>query len=412
VLQSGTRVSGSRGELRIKNALVVGQVAVAIVLLVSAALTVRSFERLWSVSPGLSPDGVFVASLSLPEVRYPDAAAQIAFQERVLEQFAGLPGTRAAAVAGVLPFTPDRNAGDYRVEGQPPRGDGEYQVTSRQRTSPGYFAALGIPVLEGRSFVDADTASAAPVAIVSLSFAERHWPGQSAVGRAVTFQTGTEPDPTWMRIVGVAADVRMRGFQDPVEPLIYQPAAQAPARAMHLIVRSDRPSSTIAADFRAAVGAVDRGIPVDDVRAMSTVMGNTVRKPKFTATLLAGFGAAALLIAAVWLYGVMSFDVARQTRDNGVRMALGATPGQVRQRVALRGGRLTLIGLAVGFWRRPGRRPGAGGIAVRSAADRRRGLCDGRRDDAGGRAGRVVAARPARHESRSHRRAAGGLVAN
>lgn len=349
VLDSGTRVSGSRGELRMKNALVAGQVAVAIVLLVAAALTIRSFERLWSVAPGISPDGVFVTSLRLPEARYPDAASQNAFQSRITERVSAVPGIQSAAVAGAIPFSPDRNASDYRVEGQPERADGEYQIANRQRVSPGYFAALGIPLREGRYFTETDTATAAPVAIVSASFADRHWPRQSAVGRAVTFQTGNDGPPTWMRIVGVVEDVRMRGFQVPVEPLIYEAASQAPAGAMWLVVRSSRPAETVAADLRAAVAAVDRDLPVDEVESMNSIMGETVRKPKFTATLLAAFGLAALLIAAVGLYGVMAFDVARQTRDIGVRMALGATPGLVRRNVLSRGVRLALLGLAAGF---------------------------------------------------------------
>jgi putative ABC transport system permease protein len=348
VLQSGARVSGSRSELRVKNALVVGQVAVAIVLLVAAALTIRSFERLWSVTPGFSAAGVVVTSLSLPQVRYPDAAAQAAFQARIVEGLSAIPGTRAAAVAASIPFTPDRNAGDYRVEGQPPRREGEYQIASRQRVSAGYFAALEIPLRDGRLFTDVDVAGSTPVAIVSKSFVDRHWPGASALGRGVTLDTSGET-PTWMRIVGVVEDLRMRGFQEPIEPLIYQPAAQAPAGSMWLVMRSERPAGTLAPDLRTAVAAVDRDLPLNDIESMSTVMGETVRKPKFTATLLAAFGGAALLIAAVGLYGVMSFDVARQTRDIGVRIALGATPSQVRQRVVSRGVRLTLTGLALGL---------------------------------------------------------------
>lgn len=349
VLQSGTRVSGSRGELRVKNILVAGQVAIAIVLLVAAALMIRTFERLWSVEPGISAGGVYMTNLSLPAARYPDAAAQVAFQSRIVEQLSSTPGIRAAAVAGVIPFSTDRNAGDYRVEGQPPRRDNEYQIAARQRVSARYFDAFGIPLREGRYFTDADGPDAPPVAIVSAAFAERHWPGKSALGRTVTFQTDAESNPRWMRIVGVVADVRMRGFQEAIDPLLYQPAAQAANLNMWLVVRSERPESAATNDFRNAIAAVDRDLPLGTVRSMHSVMADSVRKPKFTATLLAAFGLAALLIAAVGLYGVMSFDVATQTRDIGVRIALGATPGHVRQRVVWRGFRLTAVGLAFGF---------------------------------------------------------------
>jgi predicted permease len=349
VLQSGTRVLGTRGELRVKNILVAGQVAVAIVLLVVAALTIRTFERLWSVAPGISAAGVHVTNLSLPEARYPDAAAQAAFQSRLLERMRAIPGVRVAALSNAIPFTPGRNAGDYRIEGQPPRRDNEYQIAARQEVSTGYFAALEIPLREGRLYTDADTLASAPVAIVSKAFADRHWPGQSAIGRTLTFEAGPDGQPSWRRIVGVVADVRNRGFLEPVEPLIYRPAAQAPNGAMWIIARSDRPAASLPSDLRAAVAAVDRDIPIDEVQSMTGVMGETVRKPKFTATLLAAFGIAALLIAAVGLYGVMSFDVARQTRDIGVRIALGATPAQVRQRVVSRALLLTSAGLAFGF---------------------------------------------------------------
>lgn len=349
VLQSGTRVLGTRSELRVKNVLVAGQVAVAIVLLVAATLTIRTFERLWSVAPGISAAGVHVTNVSLPESRYPNEAAQAGFQARLLERMKTIPGMRAVAVSNAIPFTADRNAGDYRVEGQPPRRDNEYQIAARQEVSPDYFKALGIPLRDGRVFTEGDTETAPPVAIVSKAFADRHWPGQSAVGRMLTFETGGDGEPTWMRIVGVAADVRNRGFQEPVEPLVYRPVAQAPNGAMWMIARSDRPAESMPADLRAAVAAVDRDIPIDEVQSMNMVMSDTVRKPKFTATLLAAFGIAALLIAAVGLYGVMSFDVARQTRDIGVRIALGATPGQMRQRVFSRAILLTGAGLAVGF---------------------------------------------------------------
>ena len=349
VLQSGTRVSGSRTELRMKNALVAAQVAVAIVLLVSAALTIRSFSRIWSVDPGISPDGVRITTISLPDSRYPDAKSQVGFQARILDQLAAMPGIRASAVSNGMPFSSDRSAGDYRVEGQPTRRDNEYQIAARHAVSPGYFAALQIPLREGRLFTDADVLGAPPVVVVSKSFADKHWPGGSAVGRTLTFQTDTDTDVTWMRIIGVVDDVRMRGFQVDPEPHIYRAAAQTPTGAMWLIARSDRGDESAASDFRAALNRVDRDLPLNDVTTMSARMADTVRKPKFTATLLAAFGAAALLIAAVGLYGVMAFDVARQTRDIGVRIALGATPGQVRQRVVRRGLSLTAVGLVMGF---------------------------------------------------------------
>ena len=346
VMRSGSRVSATRSELRTKSLLVVSQVSIAMVLLVAAGLTAQSLNRLWAVDPGFEPEAVEVFHADLPPSRYPDAASRRGFQERLIERLAAVSGVDSVATVTTLPFTFDRNASNYVVEGEPPREAGQFLIASRNIVSPAYFDTLGIALIAGRPFTGADTARAPRVVIVSRAVAERHWPGQDPIGRRVAYDPPDEREPDWMTVVGVADNVQMLGFDAAVEPLFYLPSTQAPTGSFWVAYRSLRANAS--QDVRAAAGTLDGALPVGTIQTLTGLMGETVKKPKFTAVLLSAFGLTALFIAAVGLYGVMAFDVARQTRDIGVRLALGASPRMVRRGVLSRGLKLTAAGLAVG----------------------------------------------------------------
>lgn len=347
VMRSGTRVSATRSELRTKSLLVVGQVSIAMVLLVAAALAAQSLSRLWAVDPGFTPGTLETFHTDLPPSRYPDAASWLGFQQRLIERLDAIPGIDKVSAVTTLPFTFDRNAGNYLVEGEPQRPDGEFMIASRNIVSPRYFDTLGIKLLYGRDFRDADTAASPRVVIVSRAVAERHWPGEDPVGRRVAHDPRDENAPDWMTIVGVAEDVRMLGFDARPEPMFYLPSSQTPVESFWVTYEPARAGS--ARDIRAAAASVDGALPVGTIQTLTSLMGDTVKKPRFTAVLLSAFGLTALFIAAVGLYGVMAFDVTRQTRDIGVRLALGATPGAVRRGVLSRGLTLAVTGLAVGM---------------------------------------------------------------
>jgi putative ABC transport system permease protein len=347
VMRSGSRVSATRSELRTKSLLVVGQVSIAMVLLVAAGLSAQSLSRLWAVDPGFTPGTVQAFRIDLPPSRYPDGAAWLGFQQRLVERLDAVPGIDHVSVVTTLPFTFDRNAGNYVVEGEPPRPAGEFMIASRNTVSPAYFQTLGIRLIAGRTFRDSDTSAAPRVVIVSRAVADRHWPGQDPIGRRVAYDPPDEQDPDWMTVVGVADDVLMLGFDAAAEPMFDLPATQAPVESFWVTYQATRPES--GRDIRAAAATLDGALPVGTIEVLTSLMGDTVKKPRFTAVLLSAFGLTALFIAAVGLYGVMAFDVARQTRDIGVRLALGATPGSVRRGVLSRGLTLALTGLALGM---------------------------------------------------------------
>jgi putative ABC transport system permease protein len=348
-IRSGVRVSATRADLRTKNVLVIGQVAVAMVLLVAAGLTAQSLQRLWSVDPGFAPQDVEVFHTDLPASRYPDAVSQSGFQQRLLDRLNAVPGLAAVSAVSTLPFTFDRNSTNYLVEGEAPPADGDFLIAFRNTASGRYFETLGIELLSGRSFTESDTKDATPVAVISSELAKRHWPSSDAVGRRIAFDPPEGQEPRWLTVVGVAADVRMLGFDAPSEPTIYLPASQSSPSGFWVAYRTARAEGAANADVRAAAASVDRDLAVGTIQTLTSLMGDTVRKPRFTAVLLSAFGLTALLIAAVGLYGVMAFDVTRQTRDIGVRLALGATPGRMRWSVLRRGLRLSAIGLVIGL---------------------------------------------------------------
>ena len=347
ILQSGTRATVGRGERRTKAALVVVQVSLAVILLVGSGLMIRSLLRLWSVDPGFRPEGIVAVPLNLPETRYPDDAQRRAFQERWLARARQIPGVTGAAALTMLPFAFDKSSSDYSVVGEPARTVGDYLIATYNYVSPEFAAVLDMPVIEGRPLAAGDSASAPLVALVSESLARRHWPAGAAVGHQLLF--GEKKDEVPKTIVGVVGDVRMEGFDAPVAPTIFVPQSQAPADSFWTALASTRDADAIASEVRTALLDIDPLLPTGKIRPLSAIMGDTVKKPRFTAVVLSTFAVVALLIAAIGLYGVLSFDVAQQRRELGVRVALGATPQGIRSLVLTRGFRLVAGGLAIGI---------------------------------------------------------------
>jgi len=346
MIRSGTRTTAARGERRAKSALVVLQVSLAVVMLVGSGLMLRSLARLWSVDPGFRPEGVITTLVRLPETRYDSETSQRQFQERWLARVRQIPGVQHVAAMTMLPFSFDKNAGDYSVVGEPAPKTGDYQIATYNYVSPAFADVLRIPVIEGRSLSAADTADAPAVAVISESIARRHWSPGEAVGHQLRLGQGDQEVPK--TIVGVIGDVRVDGFDGRLEPTIYVPQTQAPSSAFQTTLLSTRAADALVDELHAALHDVDPGLPPGLVRPLTDIMGDTVKKPRFTAVVLSAFALAALLIAAVGLYGVLAFDVAQQRRELGVRVALGATPRGIRTLVLGRGFRLVAAGVLVG----------------------------------------------------------------
>ena len=351
-LREGGRGSVGVGRMRAWNALVASEVALAVMLLAGSVLLIRSFAEVMRVDLGFDPRGVLMAEVNLPEVSYGDSGAVASFHERVLEQLRGVPGVETAGAVNVLPLASGNPNGAMEVEGKPHDPRGPFTGYSIYRVVAGdYFRAMRLPVIEGRVFGPNDDAGAPAVVVVDQEFARREWPGQSAIGKRVRpagMDMG-EGEP-WHTVIGVVGSVRAASIVAPFRQTYYFDHRQRPAArtmSVRYAVRSSLPAGPATVAVRRAVAAVDPQVPVD-ARPMTTMVSRAVADRRFTMLVLGSFAAVALLLALVGIYAVVSYAVAQRTREIGVRLALGATAGEVRRLVmssALRG---IAPGLAMG----------------------------------------------------------------
>ena len=340
LLRADSRGSTSgTGSRRIRAVLTVAEVALSVALLIGAGLLIRSFARLQQVSPGFNTSGVMTARVGLPNTAYPGGPPKRAFFERLLTDLRGRPGIEAAAIASGPPLSGDFTAGDVKL---PTQSNEEAGSAAWRLAGPGYFAAMGIP-LRGREFTSQDVAESPPVAIISATLAHRYFPNQDPMGRTLIMRSFTDQPHT---IVGVAGDVKTFGLDEDAGLVFYGAATQYPTwNPMSLVWRSRAPSVDT---VRASLRSIDPNVPLSAVSSMDTLFEQSMGPRRFNLYLLSAFAGVALALAAIGLFGVMAYLVSQRTREIGVRLALGATSGEVFRQILGRGMALAGVGAAIG----------------------------------------------------------------
>ena len=347
-----TLKEGGRGNSGVRNRarslLVVSEIAMSLVLLVGAGLMVQSFLRLRRVNIGLDPKNVLTATLVLPRAKYTQEEQRSAFFKQLVERVRTLPGVEAASATGTLPLGGNNWGRSLTVEGYPVLSVGQAPSIQHTVVTPGYFRTMGITLLAGRDFNDADNKDSQDVTIIDERLARQYWPNQSPLGKRVRFGPPEDNEP-WHTIVGVVSAVRHQRMQEETRPSVYLPHQKIPSSGMTLVARTSTNPREFIGAVRREVAQLDPDLPVSEVATMEEVVAESIWQPRLYALLFAVFAGGALLLALIGIYGVMAFLVQTRTHEIGVRMALGATARDVFRLIVGRGMKLTALGVVIGI---------------------------------------------------------------
>jgi putative ABC transport system permease protein len=357
--ESGRGAAAGAGHHRLRALLVVVEMTLATMLLVGAVLLTKSLVRLQDVAPGFDPTGLLVADAPLSPITYATAGQRNQLVDRVRSRLREIPGVRVADVGTALPFSGVGSTIHFNIIGRPPKGPEDYIATGYRAVGPDYFAALSIPLRQGRAFTDRDRDRSRPVAVVNETFVRRFFDGDPERALRARAQLGTTPDDDpqapIMDIVGIAGDTK-QAFEAATQPTMYVPYLQYPIdvigalyRGLTIVMKADRDPASLAGSLRAAMREIDRDQPLARVRTMEEAMAESVAQPRLRTTLLTIFTAVALALSLIGVYGVMAYAVSERTHEIGVRIALGAAPRDIRALVVGDGVRLAAAGIGIGI---------------------------------------------------------------
>ncbi len=345
------------GRHRLRRLLMASEVSLALVLLVGAGLMIRTFVALRGVDPGFRPDHLLTAVVSVTGSTAAAPGRRLAFYRDVLERVRAMPGVVSAGAINHLPLAGDVWGVPFAVEGRPRPAVGESPHATFRAVLPGYFETMGLPLVRGRDFTDRDTLGAPGAVVVNEWMARRHWPGEDAIGRRINFDD-LDKNPQWFTVTGVARDAARSDWAAPPEEEVYLPLLQSQRYLespqpqytyLTVVARTRSDPAALVPTLREAVRSADRGVALSEVQTMDEVVARATASPRFYLLLLGSFAAAALALAAVGIYGVMSYSVARRTNEIGIRMALGARSGDVLRLVMREAVGVVAIGGGIGL---------------------------------------------------------------
>lgn len=350
--EGGRTATVGASQNRLRGILAIAEISLALILLVGAGLMMKSLYNLMNVNPGFRPDRVLTMEMDLRTQQYAKDPAVLNFWQQVLDRVRALPGVESAAVGTVVPLTDNHNRADITIEGMPVLKPGSYPHPDYHDVSSDYLRTLGIPLLRGRTFTDADNENAALVGMINQKLAREYFPNEDPIGKR--FMSGhLDPmgknPPKWITIVGEVGDTKLYGLANPARLEVYLPYRQEANNDMNLLVKSSVDPAALMKSIRAAIASIDKDQPIFAISTMNQLVSDSVSTRRITLVLLGLFSALALILAAIGIYGVISYSVAQRTHEIGIRIALGAQRSDVLRMVLKQGIKIALVGVAIGF---------------------------------------------------------------
>jgi putative ABC transport system permease protein len=348
--ESGRGSSAGRARHRLRNALVVAEISLSLVLLVGAGLLVKNFAALISVNERYRPESILTMNVSLPELQYKAKPGRLTFHEQVLQRLSTLPNVQSAAMVTYVPYADGGGASirAFTIEGHTPKERGELNTAIVQTSSPNYFGLMQIALREGRELGDTDADGTVPVAVISKSLARRYFLEENPLGKKLKIGQGDDSSP-WLTIVGIVEDVHYSWISKEDVPTIYRTFRQSPPYYASLVLRTGGDPLSLVPAVRSQVSAVDPELSLYNIKSLATVISDSIVGIGYVAVMMGILGIIALVLASVGVYGLMSYAVSERTNEIGIRMAMGATAKDIQRLVMGKGALLTLIGMGIGL---------------------------------------------------------------